>query len=134
MKLSRVLDVGFGGLAAAQLGAALWLSPAADGVTRPDGSPLGALCWVHAAFGIDCPMCGMTRSFVALAHGHVREAFAFHAAGPLLFVAMIALVVAVAVVTIKRATPLVERPRFQQIFQTVAYACLAVGVIHMVRS
>ena len=99
-----------------------------------DGTPLGGLCWLHAAFGIDCPMCGMTRSFVALAHGRLGDAFHFHPAGPLLFVAMAVLVGAVVGVTVRRATPLVERTRFVFAFQSVAIACLAIGVLHMVRS
>ena len=132
---SRAIDVGLGVLAAAQLAAAAWFVPTSSGgVARPDGTPLGALCWLHAAFGIDCPMCGMTRSFVALAHGRVGDAFAFHPAGPLLFVAMVALVVAVAIVAVRRARPLVERKRFMFTFQSVAIACLAIGVVRMMRS
>lgn len=135
MTRSRVLDLGLGGLALAQLIAAVWLVPTASGgVATGDGTPLGVLCWLHAAFGIDCPMCGMTRSFVALAHGRLEDAFEFHPAGPLLFVAMAVLVVAVAVVAVRRATPLVDRARFMFAFQSVAIACLAIGVLHMVRS
>ncbi|NVB80590.1 MAG: DUF2752 domain-containing protein [Kofleriaceae bacterium] len=89
---------------------------------------------MHAAFGIDCPMCGMTRSFVALAHGDIGAAFRFHPAGPLLFVAMVALVVAVAITAARRARPLVERKRFVFAFQTIVLLCLAMGVLKMVRS
>ncbi len=131
---SRHLDLGLGGLALAQLAAAAWLVPTAGGgVARADGTPLGALCWLHAAFGIECPMCGMTRSFVALAHGDLAAAFRFHAAGPLLFAAMAALVVAVAIAAARRARPIVERPRFMFAFQSVVVACLAIGVLHLVR-
>lgn len=134
MAWSRALDIGLGGLAAAQIGAAAWLSPTADGVARADGAPLGALCWVHAAFDLACPMCGMTRSFVALAHGRLGDALAFHLAGPFLFAAMLALIVAVSVVTLRRGKPLVERKRFLHLFETVALGCLAVGVLNMMRS
>jgi hypothetical protein len=135
MNRSRVLDLGLGALAFAQLSAAAWLVPTAEGgVARADGTPLGALCWVHALFGIDCPMCGMTRSFVALAHGRVSDAFHFHPAGPLLFAAMVAVVIAVTMVAVRRAKPLVDRRRFLVAFQTVAIACLAIGILRMVRS
>ena len=43
------------------------------------------LCVVHRMTGIPCPGCGLTRSFVASAHGDLSGAFAFHAFGPLLF-------------------------------------------------
>ncbi len=135
MTRSRAIDLGLGVLALAQLAAAAWLVPTSSGaVARADGTPLGALCWLHAAFDIDCPMCGMTRSFVALAHGRLGDAFAFHPAGPLLFAAMLALVIAVGVVAVRRARPLVERRRFMFTFQSVAIACLAVGVVRMMRS
>lgn len=131
----RTLDVGLAGVAAAQLAAATWLVPTTSGgVATSDGTPLGALCWLHAAFGVDCPMCGMTRSFVALAHGEVAAAFRFHPAGPLLFVAMVALVVGVAVTAVRRTRPLVERRRFMLGFQTIVFVCLAMGVLKMVRS
>ena len=40
-------------------------------------------CPMAGLFGIPCPGCGLTRATLALAHGHLREAFAFH---PLAFV------------------------------------------------
>jgi len=134
MQRSRLLDFGLGGLALGHLAASAWLVPAGNGLARPDGTPLGAVCWLHAAFGIDCPMCGMSRSFVALAHGRLGDAVHFHPAGPLLFAAMAVLVIAVAVAAARRATPLVDRKRFLFAFQSIAIACLAIGVLRMVRS
>src|SRR4051812_13457917 len=108
----RAFDLGLAAFAAAQLGAAAWLVPVGDSVSLPDGAPLGGLCLFRAMFHVDCPFCGMTRSFVALAHGHLRTALQFHPAGPLLFAAMIVLVAAVAIVSIRRSRPLVERRQF----------------------
>jgi hypothetical protein len=135
MKLpGRLLDLGFAGLAAMQVGAAVVLSPAGDQVALPDGSPLRGMCLVHALLPIDCPFCGMTRSFVALAHGDLGASLRFHPAGPLLFVAMLAFLATVVTVTLRRSRPLVERRRFLLAFEAVALICLVVGVFKMVRS
>jgi len=130
----RMLDLGLGGLAAAQLGAAAWLKSSGNSVTFADGRPLGGMCLLHNLFGVDCPFCGMTRSFIALAHGDLGAAFRFHPAGPILFVAMIVLVAAVAVVAVRRSQPLVERKRFLFAFQSIALLCLAIGIFKLVRS
>jgi hypothetical protein len=34
---------------------------------------------------LDCPGCGLTRSFCALGHGHLHRAWDFHWLGPLFF-------------------------------------------------
>jgi hypothetical protein len=47
--------------------------------------PLPPLCTMKRVAGLDCPGCGMTRSFIAAAHGRWREAFRFNGAGPLWF-------------------------------------------------
>jgi len=135
MKLSgRTLDLGLAALAAAQLGAAAWLLPAGDRLALPDGTPLPGMCLVHAALSIDCPLCGMSRSFVALAHGDLAAALGFHPAGPLLFAAMAVFVAAAIAIAVRRGRPLVERRRFVIAFEAVALACLVIGVFKTVRS
>jgi len=130
----RALDLGFAALAAAQLGASAWLTRVGDQVVLPGGSSLPGLCWFRAVFQIDCPFCGMTRSFVALAHGDVAAALRFHPAGPLLFAAMVVALIAFVTVFVRRSQPLVERRRFVIAFEAVALVCLTLGVIKMVRS
>jgi hypothetical protein len=130
----RTLDLGLAGLAAAQLGASAWLVPAGDQVVLPSGASLGGLCWFRSVFDLDCPFCGMTRSFVALAHGDIAASVRFHPAGPLLFVAMAIFLAGAVTVAIRRGRPLVERRGFTTGFQTVALVCLAIGVLKMVRS
>jgi hypothetical protein len=49
------------------------------------------------AFGVPSPLTGMTRSFVALAGGHVTHAFALHPLGPLCFAACVLAVVNLAI-------------------------------------
>lgn len=43
------------------------------------------LCGFHRATGIDCPGCGLTRSFCFTAHGELAAAFGFNGLGPVLF-------------------------------------------------
>jgi len=49
------------------------------------GVPLPELCMLRRTLGLDCPGCGMTRSFIALAHGDVWSAWSYNPAGLLLF-------------------------------------------------
>lgn len=48
---------------------------------------LPPMCGSRALLGIECPGCGLTRSFVALAAGDVAESFRFHRLGWLMFLA-----------------------------------------------
>lgn len=50
-------------------------------------------CWWQTLFGFRCPGCGLTRSFIALGHGHIIEAFQFNWVGPFFFVLIAALLV-----------------------------------------
>ncbi len=42
-------------------------------------------CLLNHFFGIKCALCGMTRSFTAIAGGDLAGAFAYHRLGPVLF-------------------------------------------------
>src|SRR5204863_3895983 len=50
---------------------------------------LPPLCPSRALFGVECPGCGLTRSFVALAAGDLRESWRFHRLGWLLAFAVV---------------------------------------------
>ncbi|MCA9213933.1 MAG: DUF2752 domain-containing protein [Planctomycetales bacterium] len=50
------------------------------------GHTLPELCFTKRITGMSCPGCGMTRSFISMAHGNGRAAWAFHPAGPIWFV------------------------------------------------
>lgn len=52
------------------------------------------LCPVRRLTGIPCPGCGMTRAAVALAHGDLASAVAFHPLSPLVALAAVAALVA----------------------------------------
>lgn len=47
--------------------------------------PLPETCWTRRVLKVDCPGCGMTRSFIRLAHGDWRAACEFNLAGPVMF-------------------------------------------------
>jgi len=44
------------------------------------------ICPFRRLWGIPCPGCGLTRSFVAFAHGCWSDAFRFHLLGPAFYV------------------------------------------------
>lgn len=50
------------------------------------GWPLPPLCTLKRYTGLDCPGCGLTRSFIALAHGDSRGSLTYNPAGVLWFV------------------------------------------------
>ncbi len=69
---------------------ALQLNPA--GRVRASWLPfdsLPPLCGSRAFFGINCPGCGLTRSFVALASGDMSESFRLHRIGWLMALAVV---------------------------------------------
>ncbi|AFM24199.1 DUF2752 domain-containing protein [Desulfomonile tiedjei] len=47
--------------------------------------PLADGCLSRKILGVSCPGCGLTRSFVAVAHGQFRLAMEYNAVGPALF-------------------------------------------------
>ncbi|MCA1732365.1 MAG: DUF2752 domain-containing protein [Acidobacteria bacterium] len=62
-------------------------------VGGPDLIPRQTVCWSRLLFGILCPGCGLTRSFVALAEGSLADAWRLNRMGPLLFGSIVTLVV-----------------------------------------
>jgi hypothetical protein len=128
------MDVAGAALAIGQLSASAWLVPAGDRVALPGGAVIGDLCWFRTAFHLPCPLCGMTRSFAALAHGDAASAFRFHLAGPLLFAAMAVFAAAAVVAMLRGARPIVERRRFMRGLEAVVALCLVVGVFQMMES
>ena len=65
--------------------AAFVFTPGQDGLSLL-GLRWPTRCWLHETVGIRCSLCGMSRSFCALAHGDIAAAFQFHRLGPALFV------------------------------------------------
>lgn len=59
-------------------------------ITGLAGYPLPETCWMKNLFHCDCPGCGLTRSFVHLAHGNWRQSLSVHRLGWLLAVVVLA--------------------------------------------
>lgn len=51
--------------------------------------PLPESCFFRVYLGVRCPACGLTRSFLHLAHGHWHESLRAHRIGWLLALAML---------------------------------------------
>lgn len=67
----------------------LTVAPGGDGI-QLFGLPVpGRSCASKFLTGLDCPGCGLTRSFLSLAHRRWEEAWHFNRAGGLLFAAML---------------------------------------------
>ncbi|MFQ3582474.1 MAG: DUF2752 domain-containing protein [Chloracidobacterium sp.] len=52
---------------------------------RPPDVPTLSLCTLKVTTGIDCPTCGLTRAFCALAKGEWQRALHFHPMSPVIF-------------------------------------------------
>jgi hypothetical protein len=91
------------GVGVAAVVAAVALSPAAV-ANGPE------LCPFARMTGLPCPACGLTRSWVALAHGDLAASFTFNASGPLFLIAAIVVTVC-AVVEVLTGRPILRRVR-----------------------
>ncbi|MEH3157095.1 MAG: DUF2752 domain-containing protein [Gordonia paraffinivorans] len=92
------------------------------------------LCPFRLATGLPCPGCGLTRSWVAFAHGDVSTAFADNVFGPISLVAVaLAVVVAVVVrfVAPARVDVLIRFARSRVVY-AVAAVWVAYGVARAV--
>ena len=86
------------------------------------------LCPFRLATGLPCPGCGLTRSWVAAAHGDLSTAFADNAFGPLSLVAVALAVVTAVLLRVlapARAGVLVDVARSRWV-----YAVAAVWVVY----
>src|SRR6185369_17916825 len=55
-------------------------------IYNPSDEPRFTVCIFKNFTGLDCPGCGLTRSFCALSKGHLSKAFYFNKLGPFLYV------------------------------------------------
>lgn len=65
-------------------------APGGERVLLPGGElPLPGVCTFKRYTGLNCPGCGLTRSFISIAHGDLNEAWRYNPAGLLLFPAAV---------------------------------------------
>ena len=69
----------------ASLAAARAVASASDAAVFLAGHEVHWSCVFKQAFGIPCPTCGLTRSFLLALHGQARAAMSINPGGPLLF-------------------------------------------------
>ncbi len=88
---SRVMHSSIGLAAVCVIGAALLLRVEEGTRVTALGfdRALPELCYWRTMFGMDCPGCGLTRCFIAAAHGHLAEAWSYNPVGLLLFAAVV---------------------------------------------
>lgn len=122
-------DAFFAVFGLAILSVSFFLDASPNTLSLPDGgATLPVTCPFYAATGIDCPMCGLSRSFVELADGEVGSAFARHPAGPLLALAMVAMTLGIAFVTLRRSAPLSQRRGFYRAVRWIGITTLVLGL------
>lgn len=92
-------------------------------------------CILRILTGMPCPGCGMTRSWVHLAHGDVATAFELNLFGPIGMAAAAGLVVYTAVSLARRRPPqrLLDQlnPRFLMVLIGVWFAYSAVRIVSL---
>lgn len=64
---------------------ASWLLKADENDVYVFGFRWPMRCLLHDTVGIKCALCGLTRSFIAAAHGDFRRSLRFHRVGPAIF-------------------------------------------------
>jgi hypothetical protein len=84
------------------------------------------VCPFRLATGLPCPGCGLTRAWVFLAHGRLRDAISANPFGLLTLPAAAALVVVTAVAVVRRRPP-PDLARLARLRSTKAVVALWVG-------
>ncbi|MBL9149219.1 MAG: DUF2752 domain-containing protein [Phycisphaerae bacterium] len=90
------------------------------------GIQLPPLCMSRTVFGVSCPGCGLTRSFVHLAHGEVQSSLQVHRVGWLLALAVVAQI-PYRIVALRTANGLPLGERIPRYFGYVLIAALVVN-------
>ena len=129
----RWINIATAGFCLSALAVAALLTRSGDALSlTAGGAPLGGLCMWRELLGLGCPFCGMTRSFVALAHLDLAGALSHHPAGPLMFVAYAATGVLALALSIAGRRALLFHPAFLRWFQVTVVLCLVVGTARLV--
>ena len=126
MRRARALDLFLAACAIGMLVLSVVVDFGHDGELTLAGQDLGAGCVFRLSTGTECPFCGMSRSFVALANGDLMGSFSYHLLGPVVATSFAAFIIAVSVTTWRRRRPVIERRVF-----AVVCCCLAVASLSL---
>lgn len=124
----RRLDAAIALAGAMVLMAGVLLRVDGDHVTWPGGAALGGTCWSRELLGLACPMCGMTRSVIALAHGELGASLGFHPGGALVVLMLIGSMLGAALAAITGRRPISSRPGYWRAVQATTLVCVAAGL------
>ena len=110
--------------------AASALLPLPHGASGQIGS-LPSICLFYHWTGLPCPGCGLTRSFVCLGHGELRESLHWHPLGPAIFLVLALLWLRCGLFWLSGITLLPLPPR--TVSRLSAFACLTVLLTGLAR-
>ncbi|QEG24290.1 DUF2752 domain-containing protein [Mariniblastus fucicola] len=86
-RLNFRLHIVFLLMAAAVITCSFVMSSEGKTTVRMPGVPvqMPSTCMSKRIWGVDCPGCGLTRSFISMSHAQFGRAFSFNPAGPLVY-------------------------------------------------
>lgn len=91
------------------------------------------LCPMRLITGLPCPGCGLTRSWIAAAHGDLADGFAYNIFGPISLLATIVFVVAVGFLLIrKRSTAPIARVLRHPVVIVVVVVWVLYGIARII--
>jgi hypothetical protein len=96
------------------------------------GTPIVASCSFKQRFGIPCPACGMSRSFVLALHGDVATAMDLNPGGPILVFGIAYFIGAMLCLSLRRRVT--TKPRIQWCTATLGMGLIAVVCVHWIRA
>ncbi len=91
------------------------------------------MCAFRNTFGIPCPGCGLMRSFCAVSHGRLREAFIFHPLGLFIYAgfALYAVIWAAEALLGRRLLEKLENKLKDRVLWCFVFAMIAVWLIRL---
>jgi hypothetical protein len=117
-------------VAAFGLCCALWVHVDREQLAWPDaGEALPPSCWFHRLTALQCPTCGLSRSFVASLQGRWDTAWSCHPAGPLWAAAALALFAVTLWSTWRRRRHVWQQRWFWTAAEALAVLSLLLGLL-----